>query len=82
MKKTYYTKGTCSNQIDVDIEDGVIRSVEIHGGCPGNLQGISMLVAGMDAEKVRDLLRGIRCGRRGTSCPDQLSKAIEAALQS
>jgi uncharacterized protein (TIGR03905 family) len=81
MKKTYYPKGTCSNQIDIDIEDGIIKSVEFFGGCSGNLQGISQLVAGMEAAKARELLSGIRCGRRSTSCPDQLAKAIEAALQ-
>lgn len=81
MKKTYYTKGTCANQIDIDIEDGIIRSAEFHGGCDGNLQGISQLVAGMDAVKAKELLRGIKCGRKSTSCPDQLSKAIEMALE-
>ena len=55
MKKTYLTKGTCANKIDIDIEDGVIKSAEFHGGCEGNLQGISMLVAGMDARKAQDL---------------------------
>jgi uncharacterized protein (TIGR03905 family) len=81
MKKTYFTKGTCSSRIDIDIEDGVIKSAQFHGGCEGNLQGISQLVAGMDAVRARDLLSGIRCGRKSTSCPDQLAKAIEAALE-
>ncbi len=81
MKKTYYTKGTCAYQIDIDIEDGVIISAQFYGGCSGNQQGISALVAGMDAGKARDLLSGIRCGRKNTSCPDQLARAIEAALE-
>ena len=80
MKKTFYTKGTCSSQIDVDIEDGVIKSAEFHGGCPGNLEGISKLVTGMDAMKAKELLSGIKCGRKSTSCPDQLAKAIDAIL--
>ncbi|SHI07321.1 uncharacterized protein TIGR03905 [Sporobacter termitidis DSM 10068] len=80
MKKTYYTKGTCASQIDIDIEDGIIRSAEFHGGCDGNLQGISHLVVGMDAARAKELLSGIRCGRKSTSCPDQLAKAIEMAL--
>lgn len=80
MKKTYRTSGVCAHQIDVDIEDGVIKSAQFHGGCGGNQQGISMLVAGMEAAKARDLLSGIKCGRRSTSCPDQLALAIQAAL--
>ena len=81
MKKTYYTKGTCANQIDIDIEDGVIKSAQFHGGCEGNLQGISQLVAGMDARKAKELLCGIKCGRKSTSCPDQLAEAIDMALE-
>lgn len=81
MKKTYYTKGTCTHRIDIDIEGGVIKSAEFFGGCSGNQQGISMLVAGMDAGKARDLLKGIKCGRKNTSCPDQLARAIEMALE-
>lgn len=81
MKKTFNTKGTCAKQIDIDIEDGVIISAEFHGGCPGNLQGISQLVAGMDAQRAKELLRGIRCGGKQTSCPDQLAKAIETVLE-
>ncbi len=80
MKKTYFTKGTCANQIDIDIEDGVIKSAQFFGGCDGNLQGIAQLVAGMDANKAKELLSGIKCGRKNTSCPDQLAKAIEMAL--
>lgn len=81
MKKTYMTKGTCANQIDIDIEDGVIKSAQFYGGCAGNLQGISQLIAGMDARKAQQLLSGIRCGRKNTSCPDQLARAIEMALE-
>lgn len=81
MKKTYYAKGTCTTKIEVDIEDGIIKSTQFYGGCSGNQQGISMLVTGMDARKVRDALSGIRCGRKSTSCPDQLARAIDMALE-
>jgi uncharacterized protein (TIGR03905 family) len=80
MKTTYKTSGTCATRIDIDIEDGVIRSADFHGGCDGNLAGISKLVAGMEASRARELLRGIKCGRKSTSCPDQLAKAIDEAI--
>ena len=67
--------------MDVELENGAIKSVEITGGCDGNLKGISRLVAGMDAEKAIELLRGIRCGFKETSCPDQLARALEEALK-
>lgn len=81
MKTTYKTSGTCASHIDIDIEDGIIKSAEFHGGCEGNLEGISKLVVGMDATRARELLRGIKCGRKSTSCPDQLSKAIDSAME-
>lgn len=81
MKKTYITKGTCADKIDIEIENGLIKSAQFHGGCQGNLQGIAQLVKGMDAESVKALLSGIKCGRKSTSCPDQLAKAIEDALR-
>ena len=78
---TYKTKGTCSTQIDLDVEDGIIRNVKFTGGCNGNLQGISKLVEGMKAEDAIEKLRGIKCGFKPTSCPDQLSYAIEEAMK-
>ena len=81
MIKTYYPQGTCSRRIDFDIEDGVIKSVQFTGGCNGNLQGISKLVEGRKVEDVISSLRGISCGGRPTSCPDQLARALEAAMQ-
>ena len=83
MTKTieYKTKGTCSRQINVQITDGIIDSVEFVGGCNGNTKGISQLVKGMKAEDVIDKISGIRCGFKSTSCPDQLSKALEKALE-
>ena len=76
----YRPKGVCSNTIDVEVEDGVIKSVEFTGGCNGNLQGISRLVAGMKVEDAIDRLKGIKCGFKSTSCPDQLARALESAL--
>lgn len=80
MTYTYYTKGTCSRQMNIELEDGVVRDVEILGGCNGNLKGIRSLVQGMKAEDVIERLRGIRCGDKTTSCPDQLAIALEQAL--
>ena len=80
MKHTYTPKGVCSRKMVVDIEDGKIVDLQIIGGCNGNLQGIASLVIGMDAEEVVDKLEGIDCGGRGTSCPDQLAKALKAYL--
>lgn len=80
MNYTYTTSGTCSSQIDLELEDGIIRSVAFTGGCNGNLQGISRLVAGMPAKEAIERLQGIQCGWKPTSCPDQLSKALTAAL--
>ncbi|ADL32781.1 hypothetical protein bpr_I0029 [Butyrivibrio proteoclasticus B316] len=77
----YKTKGTCSTQIDIEVEEGIIRHVEFTNGCNGNLQGISKLVEGMKCEDAIGKLRGIKCGFKNTSCPDQLSYAIEQAMQ-
>ena len=71
----YKTSGTCSSAIDVEVKDGIIESVKFTGGCNGNLQGISSLVTGMTAEDAIKKLKGIRCGMKSTSCPDQLAKA-------
>ncbi len=76
---TYKTFGTCSTSIDLEITDGVVTFCEIHDGCKGNTQGLAKRVTGRRAEEVRDLLRGIQC-RSGTSCPDQLSRAIDECL--
>jgi uncharacterized protein (TIGR03905 family) len=81
MTYLYKTKGTCSRNIKVTIEDGIITDVVFDGGCNGNLKGISSLAIGRDAKEVLNTLRGIDCNGKGTSCPDQLSKAIEEALK-
>mgnify|MGYP006395415105 CR=1 FL=1 len=74
----YKTTGTCSSMIDVEVKDGRIESVVFTGGCNGNLQGISALVKGMMVEEAIDRLKGIRCGFKNTSCPDQLARALES----
>ena len=76
----YKTKGTCSAMIDVELKDGVIDSVKFTGGCNGNLQGISALVKGMKPEEAISRLKGIRCGFKPTSCPDQLAHALEEMI--
>ena len=80
MTYTYRPKGVCSQRMTIELEDGVIRDVQILGGCNGNLQGIAALVRGMKAEDAIARMRGIRCGFKNTSCPDQLAKALEEAL--
>lgn len=80
MTIQYKTRGVCSRQMNVKLEDGVIQDVDIIGGCHGNLQGISRLVKGMKAEDAIERMEGIRCGHKQTSCPDQLSKALKIAL--
>ena len=72
----YKTRGTCSTQIDIEVDGDIIKSVKFTGGCNGNLQGVSRLVEGMKAEDAIAKLRGIKCGFKPTSCPDQLSYAI------
>ena len=81
MTHTYRTRGVCSQQMTVELDNGIIRSVEIIGGCNGNLQGISHLVEGMDAQEAIRRMKGIRCGYKDTSCPDQLSIALEQAVE-
>lgn len=81
MKYTYTTSGTCSRQIDLEVEDGKIISCKFTGGCSGNTQGVSALVAGMKATDAIERLRGIRCGSKSTSCPDQLAIALEEILK-
>lgn len=73
----YHTKGTCSTSIDLEVEDGKIKFVEFFGGCNGNLKGIASLVTGMPVEEAISRLKGIRCGFKTTSCPDQLAQALE-----
>ena len=83
MKELLYrTRGTCSRAIEVHIaDDGRVEDVTIVGGCMGNTRGLAALAVGRPADEVIALLRGIDCGGRGTSCPDQLAKALAACLE-
>ena len=82
MKYIYQTKNTCCKQIKFDINDNIITNVEfLGGGCPGNLQALPRLVEGMNVEEIKQKLGGIICGSKGTSCADQLSKAIVEAYE-
>ncbi|MCH5300096.1 MAG: TIGR03905 family TSCPD domain-containing protein [Ruminococcus sp.] len=81
MTYTYIPRGVCAREIQVEIEDGIIKSAEFAGGCNGNTQGICKLVVGMDAEDAIERLEGIDCRGRGTSCPDQLANALKEALE-
>ena len=76
----YAPEGVCSRKINFDIVDGKLHNVRFTGGCPGNLIAISKLVEGKDAKEVAALLEGNQCGMRGTSCADQLAKAIKSFL--
>lgn len=76
----YKTKGTCSQQINFEVEGSTIKSVEFIGGCHGNTQGVAALVKGMDINEAISRLEGIDCRGRGTSCPDQLAKALREYL--
>ena len=80
MTETYYPQGVCSRAMNIELENGLVKKVSVVGGCNGNLQGICRLVEGKKAEEVIALLRGIRCGGKPTSCPDQLARALEKAL--
>ena len=77
MTINYRPRGVCSQQMTVEIEDGVIQSFQVKGGCDGNLQGISRLVEGMKVDEAIRRLDGIKCGFKPTSCPDQLAQALK-----
>lgn len=74
----YQTQGTCSSAIEIEVKDGIIESVKFIGGCSGNTQGVSALVKGMRTEEAISRLKGIKCGFKPTSCPDQLARALES----
>ncbi|MDO4858322.1 MAG: TIGR03905 family TSCPD domain-containing protein [Thermoguttaceae bacterium] len=81
MKCAYNATGVCARQILFDLTDGKVHDVQFVGGCPGNQVGVANLVEGMDADEVIKRLKGIRCGGKPTSCPDQLAKALIAAKE-
>ena len=76
----YATSGTCSREIDFEVVDGKLHNVRFMGGCNGNLQGVGALVEGLDIHEAISRLKGIKCGMKGTSCPDQLAQALEQYL--
>ncbi len=76
----YTTKGVCSRNVSFEIDNGKVINVSFIGGCDGNLKGISTLVEGMDVNEAITKLKGIRCGGKSTSCPDQLARALESTL--
>lgn len=82
MRYTYKTKGTCSTQIEFDLNGDVVSNVAFTGGCNGNLKGICSLVDGLTVEQIESKLKGTRCGFKPTSCPDQLSIAVREAYDS
>ena len=77
----YKTRGTCSRMVSIDIDDGVITDCTFIGGCAGNTQGVARLVVGMRVEDAISKIKGIKCGFKDTSCPDQLAKALEQSLE-
>ena len=77
MSYTYKTSGTCSRKIDFEVENGIVTHISFEGGCNGNTKGIAALCEGMQVDEVIRRLKGIRCGFKDTSCPDQLAKALQ-----
>lgn len=78
----YKPQGVCSQEISFDIENNIIHNVKFVSGCSGNLEGISRLIEGLKVDEVVKKLKGIHCGYKNTSCPDQLSQALESSLSS
>ena len=81
MQYTYQPKGVCAKKISFEIEDGIVKNIRFTGGCAGNTQGVSALAEGMTTDEIIERLSGIRCGFKGTSCPDQLAKAVKEAIK-
>ena len=80
MNYTFKTRGVCASTISFDLTDGIVSNVSFVGGCNGNLKAISRLVEGMNAKKLIEILKGNKCGFKGTSCADQLAIAIENVI--
>lgn len=81
MRYNYKTQGVCSRTVSFDIENGIVSNVSFEGGCNGNLKGIAALSEGKPAAEVIEVLSGIRCGFKSTSCPDQFAKSLKAAME-
>ena len=79
MRYSYATKGTCAMEIDFDLDGNVVKNIRFMGGCNGNLKAISKLCDGMTVEEIEEKLRGNTCGRRPTSCADQLARVVREA---
>lgn len=77
MTYEFCPQGVCSRKMTIEVEDGILRSLRVAGGCSGNLQGISRLVEGMEIAEVIRRLDGVKCGVKSTSCPDQLAQALK-----
>ena len=77
MKYEYIPKGVCSMKMIFDIENNIVKNLQIIGGCPGNTVGVSKLIEGRSIDEIIQMLKGIPCGNKGTSCPDQIAKALE-----
>ena len=80
MEVSLKPRGVCSRSITMDLEDGIVRNIRFTGGCPGNTVGLARMLEGMEAEEVVRRLKGVRCGFKPTSCPDQLACGLEAVL--
>ena len=81
MHYSFKTSGVCARAIEFDLDDGVVKNVRFAGGCMGNTTGVAKLAEGRRADELISVLEGIQCGMKGTSCPDQLAKAIKEALK-
>ena len=77
MEYSYRPQGVCSTEIIIEVENNIIKNLQVANGCNGNLKGIASLVKGMTIDDVISRLKGIKCGMKGTSCPDQIAKALE-----
>ena len=81
MSYSYKTRGVCARAISFDIDDNIVKNIKFTGGCSGNTQGVAKLAEGMTTDEIIARLSGIRCGFKGTSCPDQLAKAVAEAIK-
>ncbi len=81
MEYKYLTRGTCSREIDFEIEDNIIKNIKFYGGCPGNLQAIAKAMEGKTVEEIESLFKDIKCGNKPTSCSAELAKAVRKAYE-
>lgn len=81
MRYTYTPTGVCSRKFEIDLDGNKIKSIKVIGGCPGNTIGLAKLLEGMDVNEAISKLKGIKCGMRSTSCPDQIAKALEKIIE-